>query len=88
MTLTHPRTYALKTYPRLGSVDMGVGLVQARQSPIDVTSLLHPAPPPPTTTPTATPHPHLEQQRNTCVRLRETTLDKAGEEADGIRRRN
>ena len=33
------------------------------------------------------PHLHLEQQHNTCVRLEETTLDKAGEEADGIRRR-
>ena len=32
------------------------------------------------------PHPHLEQQHNTCVRLGEATLEKAGEEADGIRR--
>ena len=28
------------------------------------------------------------QQHNTCVRLREATLDDAGEEADGIRWRN
>ena len=31
---------------------------------------------------------YLEQQHNTCVRLGEATLDKAGEEAGGIRRRN
>ena len=34
------------------------------------------------------PHPHLKQQHNTCVQLREATLDEAGEEADGIRWRN
>ena len=50
-------------------------------SPIDVTSLLHPLP-------LRYPHPHLEQQHNKCVRLREATLDEAGEEADGIRWRN
>ena len=37
----------------------------------------------PTPTPTST-----QQQHNTCVRLGETTLHKAGEEADSIRRRN
>ena len=55
-------------------------------SPIDVPSLLHPTVPPPL--PLRYTHPHLEQQHNPCVRLREATLDEAGEEADGIRWRN
>ena len=70
------RSYALKTSPP-GLSWHGNG--PSVSSPIDVTSLLPPL---------RYPHPHLEQQHNTCVRLGEATLNKAGEEADGICRQN